>query len=77
MKSSLVNDGSYRDWNQRAVTVKNDLQCLSGRNDNLGVDLSQRLKAFSPLADNAVMEPRRVYGTHGVNLAVTATSPSM
>jgi hypothetical protein len=77
MKSSLVNDGSYRDWNQRAVPVKHDLQCLFGCNNNLSADLSQRLKAFSPVARNAVMETQRIYGTHGVNLAVTATSPSM
>jgi hypothetical protein len=75
MRSSLVNDGSYRDWNQRTVPVKHDLQCLFGRKNNLGVDLSQRLKAFSPLARNAVMETQRIYGTHGVNLAVTAYVP--
>jgi len=69
MKSSLVNDGSYRNWNQRAVTVKHDLQCSFGRNNNLGVDLSQRLKAFSPLAANAVTtETHRIYGTHGSTL---------
>lgn len=44
--------------NQRAVIVKYVLQLPLGRVNNLAMELSQRLHAFSPLPSNAAMDAR-------------------
>jgi hypothetical protein len=64
IKLSPVHDRSYRDWNQRTVIVEYALQRSLGPNNNLAVDLSLRINAFSPLPFNAAVDAQRIYGTH-------------
>jgi hypothetical protein len=68
IKSPPVNDRSYWGWNERTVIVEYALQRSLGRNNNLAVDLSWRLNAFSPLPFNPAMDAQRIYGAHWVNL---------
>ena len=64
IKLSPVDDRSYRDWNQRTVIVENALPRSLGANNNLTVNLSQRISAFSPLPFNAAVDAQWVYGAH-------------
>ena len=71
IKLPPVHDRSCRDWNQRTVIVEYALPRSLGTNNNLTVDLSQRISAFSPLPFNAAVETQWINGTHWVNLADT------
>jgi len=64
IKLSPVHHRSYRDSYQRTVIVEYALQRSLGPNNNLAVDLSQRINAFSPLPFNAAVDAQRIYGTH-------------
>ena len=64
IKLPPVRERSYRDWNQRTVIVEYVLQRSLGRNNNLAVDLSERLDAFSPLLFDAAMDAQWIHGAH-------------
>jgi hypothetical protein len=64
-RQGQVHDRSYRDWNQRAlIVVEYGLQRSLSRYNNLAAELSQQLKAFSPLSFNATTEAEQVYCIH-------------
>jgi hypothetical protein len=58
-----VHDRSYRDCNQRLI-VEYALQRSLGPNNNLAVDLSLRINAFSPLPFKAALDVQWIYGAH-------------
>ena len=64
IKLSPVHGSFYRHWNHRIVIVEYALQRSFGLNNNLAVDLSQRINAFCPLPINAAVDAQRIDGTH-------------
>ena len=64
IKLPPIHEGPCRDWNQRTVIVEYALPRSLGTNNNLTVDLSQRISAFSPLPFNAAVETQWINGTH-------------
>ena len=64
IKLPPVRERSYWDWNQRTVIVEYVLQRSRSRNENLAVDLSERLDALSPLLFDAAMDTQWIHGAH-------------
>jgi hypothetical protein len=64
IKLPSVHGSSYREGNQQTAIVEYALQRSLGPNNNLAVDLSQRINAFSPLPFNAAVDAQWIYGTH-------------
>jgi hypothetical protein len=64
IKLPPIHNLSYRDWNQRTVIVEYALPRSLGPNNNLAVDLSQRINAFNPLPFNAAVNAQWINGTH-------------
>ena len=64
IKLSPVRERSFRNWNQRAVSLQYVLQRSVSRNKNSAVDLSERLDAFSPLPFDAAMHTQWIHGAH-------------
>jgi hypothetical protein len=64
VRPSPVNDGSYRDWDQRSFLVEYALKHSLCRNNNLAADLSQRLDEFSPRPLNAAADAQRIFRIH-------------
>jgi hypothetical protein len=59
---SPVRDRSYRDWIHRIGIVEYAFRASLASSNNLAVDLSQRINAFSPPPFNAALDAQWIYG---------------